>query len=105
MHRASRRGAPVRIRARTQIGWGHLLPPLGVPTNRITVQARALGAGLPDLTHMRDLVRTTHDLAEHRPADLAIPGTAWAEAAARLGPRDHPVDTPAGRSFGARGRG
>jgi len=44
------------------------------------VQARTLGADLPDLASMRDLVRRTHDLRRHDPR----PGPDWAAAEARL---------------------
>ena len=37
----------------------------------VLVQARALGADLPDLTAMRALVRRTHDLRRHEP-DLGL---------------------------------
>jgi len=36
----------------------------------VLVQARALGADLPDLAAMRSLVRETHDLVRHEPGDL-----------------------------------
>ena len=35
----------------------------------VLVQARALGADLPDLAAMRSLVRETHDLVRHEPGD------------------------------------
>ena len=44
------------------------------------VQARTLGADLPDLAAMRDLVRRTHDVRRHEPR----PGPDWAAAEARL---------------------
>ncbi len=62
----------------------------GVPTvagpveaaalGNVLVQARALGAGLPDLTAMRALVRSTQSLREYRPSGHDD----WAEAEARL---------------------
>ena len=36
----------------------------------VLVQARALGADLPDLAAMRALVRATHDLVRHEPAEV-----------------------------------
>ncbi len=48
----------------------------------VLVQARTLGADLPDLAAMRALVRRTHDLRRHEPrADLD-----WDSAQARLAP-------------------
>ena len=44
------------------------------------VQARTLGADLPDLPAMRDLVRRTHELRRHDPR----PGPDWEAAEARL---------------------
>jgi rhamnulokinase len=46
----------------------------------VLVQARALGADLPDLTAMRALVRATHDLVRYEPEDLGD----WAAAEARV---------------------
>jgi hypothetical protein len=46
------------------------------------VQARALGAGLPDLAAMRALVRETHDVRRHDPR----PGLDWDAADHRVGP-------------------
>ena len=46
----------------------------------VLVQARALGAGLPDLAAMRALVRRTHEVTRFEPR----PGRAWAAAEARL---------------------
>ncbi|UMG94493.1 FGGY-family carbohydrate kinase [Nocardioides sp. TF02-7] len=46
----------------------------------VLVQARTLGADLPDLAAMRDLVRRSHDVRRHEPrTDLD-----WAAAEARL---------------------
>lgn len=54
----------------------------------VLVQARALGADLPDLAAMRALVRETHDLVRHEPEDLGD----WDAAEARLsrGPAGRP---------------
>lgn len=49
----------------------------------VLVQARALGADLPDLAAMRALVRRTHDVRRHLP-EL---GLDWPAAAARVGSR------------------
>ncbi|WP_307862016.1 rhamnulokinase family protein [Nocardioides sp. SYSU D00065] len=46
------------------------------------VQARALGADLPDLAAMRALVRETHDVRRHDPR----PGLDWDAADQRVGP-------------------
>jgi sugar (pentulose or hexulose) kinase len=46
------------------------------------VQARALGADLPDLAAMRALVRATHDVRRHDPR----PGLDWDAAERRVGP-------------------
>jgi sugar (pentulose or hexulose) kinase len=46
----------------------------------VLVQARTLGAGLPDLAAMRDLVRRTHDVRRHEPR----PGLDWQAAAERV---------------------
>jgi len=61
------------------------LPVLAGPTEaaalgNVLVQARALGADLPDLAAMRALVRRTHDLRRHEP-DLSLD---WAAAEQRL---------------------
>ncbi len=45
------------------------------------VQARALGADLPDLAAMRALIRRTHDVRRHEPRS----GLDWEAAAARIG--------------------
>ncbi|WP_036506312.1 rhamnulokinase [Nocardioides sp. URHA0020] len=45
------------------------------------VQARALGADLPDLAAMRALIRRTHDVRRHEPRS----GLDWEAAAARVG--------------------
>ncbi len=57
----------------------------------VLVQARALGADLPDLAAMRALVRETHDLVRHEPEDLGD----WDAAEARLtsGPAGGPRST------------
>jgi sugar (pentulose or hexulose) kinase len=47
----------------------------------VLVQARTLGAGLPDMAAMRDLVRRTHELHRYEPR----PGSDWDAAEARLG--------------------
>ena len=49
------------------------------------VQARALGADLPDLAAMRALVRETHDVRRHDPR----PGLDWDAADRRVGPATH----------------
>jgi rhamnulokinase len=46
------------------------------------VQARTLGADLPDLAAMRALVRETHDVRRHDPR----PGPDWDAADRRVGP-------------------
>jgi rhamnulokinase len=46
----------------------------------VLVQARTLGADLPDLAAMRDLVRRTHELHRYEPRS----GSAWDAAEARL---------------------
>jgi sugar (pentulose or hexulose) kinase len=46
----------------------------------VLVQARTLGAALPDLAAMRDLVRRTHELHRFEPR----PGTDWDAAEARV---------------------
>ncbi|MEO9322929.1 rhamnulokinase family protein [Nocardioides sp. C4-1] len=46
----------------------------------VLVQARALGADLPDLQAMRTLVRSTHDLRRHEPRS----GVDWDQAEKRL---------------------
>jgi sugar (pentulose or hexulose) kinase len=61
------------------------VPVLAGPTEaaalgNVLVQARTLGAGLPDLASMRALVRRTHDVRRHDPR----PGLDWAAAEARL---------------------
>lgn len=49
----------------------------------VLVQARTLGAGLPDLAAMRDLVRLTHELRRHEPRSGS--GSAdWTAAEARV---------------------
>jgi sugar (pentulose or hexulose) kinase len=64
------------------------LPVLAGPTEaaalgNVLVQARALGAALPDLAAMRALVRRTHDVRRYLP-DL---GLDWSAAEARLATR------------------
>jgi len=49
------------------------------------VQARALGADLPDLAAMRDLVRRTHDLRRHEPRGDLDWDAAERRVASRLG--------------------
>ena len=44
------------------------------------VQARALGADLPDLAAMRALIRRTHDVRRYRAAQPASTGTARSRA-------------------------
>ena len=61
------------------------LPVLAGPSEatalgNVLVQARALGADLPDLAAMRDLVRRTHDLVTYTPQ----PGPDWDAAEARV---------------------
>ncbi|MDP3893195.1 FGGY-family carbohydrate kinase, partial [Nocardioides sp.] len=50
----------------------------------VLVQARALGADLPDLAAMRALVRRTHALRRYEPHDDATSRAAWGAAAERL---------------------
>jgi rhamnulokinase len=50
----------------------------------VLVQARTLGADLPDLAAMRDLVRRTHEPRRHVPR----PDVDWAAAESRLPPKD-----------------
>jgi rhamnulokinase len=64
------------------------LPVLAGPTEaaalgNVLVQARALGADLPDLAAMRALIRCTHPVRRHVPRG----GLDWAGAEARLRPR------------------
>ena len=47
----------------------------------VLVQARALGARLPDLGAMRELIRATHHLVRYQPSSEQAP---WDEAEARL---------------------
>ncbi|MCW2813374.1 MAG: hypothetical protein JWN84_829, partial [Nocardioides sp.] len=61
------------------------LPVLAGPSEaaalgNVLVQARTLGADLPDLAAMRSLVRRTHDLRRHEPR----PGLDWDAAENRL---------------------
>ncbi|MEV7431469.1 rhamnulokinase family protein [Nocardioides sp. NPDC092400] len=61
------------------------LPVLAGPSEaaalgNVLVQARSLGAGLPDLAAMRDLVRRTHELHRFEPR----PGLDWDGAEARV---------------------
>jgi rhamnulokinase len=50
----------------------------------VLVQARALGADLPDLAAMRALVRSTHPLTRHEPGDLALASGDWDAAESRV---------------------
>lgn len=50
----------------------------------VLVQARALGASLPDLGSMRALVRDTHDLVSFSPSSAGLTAADWDAAAARL---------------------
>ncbi len=52
----------------------------------VLVQARALGADLPDLASMRALVRATHDLVRYEPAAAGVSSAEWDAAADRLAP-------------------
>jgi sugar (pentulose or hexulose) kinase len=61
------------------------LPVLAGPTEaaalgNVLVQGRALGADLPDLASMRDLVRRTHDVRRYEPR----PGPDWDQAESRV---------------------
>jgi len=47
----------------------------------VLVQARALGADVPDLAAMRELVRSTHHLTRYEPS---VPAADWDAAAARV---------------------
>jgi rhamnulokinase len=53
----------------------------------VLVQARTLGADLPDLAAMRALVAATHDLERFEPRE---DGRRWAEAEARAAGRAVP---------------
>ncbi|MDN5893683.1 MAG: rhamnulokinase, partial [Nocardioides sp.] len=64
------------------------VPVLAGPTEaaalgNVLVQARALGADLPDLAAMRALVRETHEPRRYEPRA----GLDWAAAQARIVPR------------------
>jgi rhamnulokinase len=48
------------------------------------VQARALGADLPDLAAMRALIRRTHDVRRFEPRSGSVNGMDWDAAAARI---------------------
>ena len=50
----------------------------------VLVQARALGADLPDLVAMRALVRATHDLVRYEPASAGGASVDWDAAESRL---------------------
>ncbi|GHE91672.1 rhamnulokinase [Amycolatopsis deserti] len=50
----------------------------------VLVQARALGADLPDLAAMRALIRATHELRRYEPSGREAD---WARAAARIDPK------------------
>jgi sugar (pentulose or hexulose) kinase len=58
----------------------------------VLVQARTLGADLPDLAAMRSLVRRTHDLRRHEPRA----GLDWDAAESRLPTRTVPDPRPDG---------
>ena len=50
----------------------------------VLVQARALGADLPDLVAMRALVRATHDLKAYDPAGAGVSAADWDAAESRM---------------------
>ena len=50
----------------------------------VLVQARALGADLPDLAAMRSLIRSTHDLVRHEPSAAGVEQGDWDAAEARV---------------------
>jgi len=50
----------------------------------VLVQARALGADLPDLAAMRALVRATHEPVVHRPGEAGPADAEWRAAEERL---------------------
>jgi len=60
----------------------------------VLVQARTLGADLPDLAAMRDLVRRTQELRRYEPRE----DLDWAVAEARLPVRRHTETTTTGRA-------
>jgi len=55
-------------------------PPEAAALGNVLVQARTLGADLPDLAAMRDLVRRTHELRRHEPRTTLD----WDRAEARV---------------------
>lgn len=66
------------------------LPVLAGPSEaaalgNVLVQARALGADLPDLAAMRTLIRRTHELHRFEPTAAARGGADWDAAERRLG--------------------
>ena len=50
----------------------------------VLVQARALGADLPDLAAMRSLIRSTHDLVRYEPSAAGVAQGDWDAAEARV---------------------
>lgn len=50
----------------------------------VLVQARALGAEVPDLAAMRSLVRATQELVRHEPSEAGLTDAEWDAAEARL---------------------
>ena len=56
----------------------------------VLVQARALGAAVPDLAAMRRLVRATHDLTRYEPTESGLSDTDWDAAEARVAPSGRP---------------
>jgi len=51
----------------------------------VLVQARSLGAAVPDLAAMRSLIRRTHTLARFEPPEIGVAAVDWDEAESRLG--------------------
>jgi len=51
----------------------------------VLVQARSLGAAVPDLAAMRSLIRRTHALARFEPSEARVSAVDWDEAESRLG--------------------
>ncbi len=66
-------------------------PVEGTALGNVLVQARALGADLPDLAAMRALLRSTQELVRYEPTAQARDDDRWAAAEQRL------FDVPAGR--------
>lgn len=56
----------------------------------VLVQARALGAAVPDLSSMRSLVRATHVLTRYEPTEAGLSDAQWDDAGARLAPSRRP---------------